>query len=383
MDREGPENEPEKDRMAQATVQRAGAGPEDLRAEIATSAIPARASFANDRERLVIVTDAWRPQINGVARTYEWLARELPALGVTFSFVTPEGFPTVGLPTYRQIRLALASPAAVARSIDAARPSTVHIATEGPLGLLARRHCLRTGLPFTTCYHTRYPEYAAARFPLPLSWSYAALRRFHRAARATMVATPELKAELASRGFEHLAIWRRGVDVGTFALGPAAVLPFQRPYFLYAGRLAVEKNVEAFLALDLPGTKIVAGDGPQRAELQRRFPDARFLGALGSSTLGALYRAADVFVFPSRTDTFGLVMAEALAAGTPVAAYPSAGAHAIFGGHKCGVLDEDLRKAALEALDISRDVARAAGAEHSMTKSVRIFLAILEAARIA
>lgn len=364
--------------MAEATVARTGMAAQDLRFQARSFATT---DVAGACARILIVTDAWRPQINGVARTYELLARELPALGIAVDFLTPEGFPTIGLPTYRQIPLALATPRAVAGSIEAARPCIVHIATEGPLGLLARRYCLRAGLPFTTCYHTRYPEYAAARFPLPLVWSYAALRHFHGRSNMTMVATEELKDELKARGFTRLAIWKRGVDVETFATGPRVELPFERPYFLYAGRLAIEKNIEAFLALDLPGTKIIAGDGPAGADLQRRYRKARFLGALGSPTLGALYRSADVFVFPSRTDTFGLVMAEALSAGTPVAAYPSAGARAIFGDHVCGVLDEDLRAAALKALDISRDDARLAGAQHSMKASARSFLANLNAAR--
>ena len=330
--------------------------------------------------RLTIVTDAWRPQINGVARTYEWLGRELPRHGVELSFLTPAGLPSAALPTYPEIRLAMVSPWRVARRIDAERPDSVHIATEGPLGFLARWHCRRNGIPFTTCYHTRYPEYIAARFPLPPAWSYAALRRFHNAARATMVATDGLLQELALQGLEKLVLWRRGVNVSAFAQGEAAALHLPRPVFMFAGRLAVEKNVEAFLRLDLPGSKVVAGDGPEAARLRVTYPGVHFTGALTEKQLGQYYRAADVFVFPSRTDTFGLVMAEALAAGTPVAAYPGAGARAIFGGEDCGVLDEDLRAAALSALGKSREIARRAGARHSIEESAKSFLGIVRGA---
>ncbi|MDF2120055.1 glycosyltransferase family 1 protein [Roseiarcaceae bacterium H3SJ34-1] len=333
------------------------------------------------RLRLLIVTDAWRPQINGVARTYEWLARELPWYGVDLHLLTPEGYRVLPMPSYPGIKLALATPRSVAKKIAAANPDIVHIATEGPLGLMARLHCSARGIPFTTCYHTRYPEYISARWPIIRPrWTYAALRWFHNGAMATMTATSGLAAELAARGFSRTVLWRRGTDVDTFANGPAAELDLPRPLFLFAGRLAVEKNLEAFLDLDLPGSKLVAGDGPARDALEQRYPDARFLGELPSVELGAIYRCADVFVFPSRTDTYGLVMAEALAAGTPVACYPSEGARAIFAGEACGVMSEDLREAALSALAIDRAVCRRVGAMHSLEHSARSFIGILETA---
>lgn len=348
-----------------------------------TLSAPARAAGPIGDFRLTIVTDAWRPQINGVARTYEWLARALPELGVTTGVIAPPGFPSVGLPTYPEIRLAIATPGQIARRVDAHRPDIVHIATEGPLGFLARRHCRRMRIPFTTCYHTRFPEYLAARAPVPTAWSYAALRRFHAAARMTMVATPALRDELQARGFRNLVVWRRGVDVELFAQAEPAELPFARPIFLYAGRLAIEKNIDAFLDLALPGTKVVAGDGPERARLQNKYSDAKFLGKLDPRQLARVYKAADVFVFPSRTDTFGLVMAEALAAGTPVAAYVTPGARAIFEHDACGVLDDDLERAALAALEVPRQNAHAAGARHAMALSAANFVEILRRAAVA
>jgi glycosyltransferase involved in cell wall biosynthesis len=330
--------------------------------------------------RLTIVTDAWSPQVNGVVRTYEWLARSLPALGVRLHFLTPEPYATIGLPTYREIRLSLVTPSHIARQIEKSAPDAVHIATEGPLGVLARSYCLAAGIGFTTCYHTRYPEYIAARVPVPLAWSYALLRRFHNLSRATMVATPELLNELTGRGFSGLRLWRRGIDIELFSNAIGSDLPYPRPLFMFAGRIAVEKNIGSFLELKLPGTKIVVGDGPSRIALQRRYPEVKFLGTLESAALASIYRAADVFVFPSRTDTYGLVMAEALAAGTPVAAYPTAGARAIFGQYRCGVLDTDLKRAALAALDIPREIARLAGARHSIHESAASFLKIIKAA---
>jgi len=339
----------------------------------------------------MIVTDAWTPQINGVARTYQWLSQILRK-SCQLEMITPEGFAAVPMPTYPDIRLALASPAAISARIEAFTPDIVHIATEGPLGLLARRHCRRKQIAFTSCYHTRYPEYINSRFPLPLAWSYAALRRFHNRASATLTATPELARELRARGFTRTQHWRRGINVRLFAQGETRRFDAPPPYFLYAGRLAVEKNLPAFLSLDLPGTKIVAGEGPARASLEKEFPDVHFLGALDSAQLGAVYRAAHVFVFPSLTDTFGLVMAEALAAGTPVAAFPTSGARAILGCGEnasgamqiasCGVLNEDLRAAALRALDIPREACRLAGAQHSLEASADSFLKIIRAAAL-
>lgn len=330
--------------------------------------------------RVMIVTDAWRPQVNGVARTYEWLSRIL-ASRVDLKLLTPEGFPRAPMPSYPEIGLSLAWPQTVAQTIRSAAPDIVHVATEGPLGLWARNFCRRARIPFTTCYHTRFPEYIARRYPIPQSWSYALLRRFHDAASCTLVATNELACELESHGFNRVVRWRRGVDVSSFASGPVRRLDLPRPYYLFVGRLAVEKNIDGFLGLDLAGSKIVVGDGPDRERLQKLYPKAHFLGALHHEQLGAVYRASDCFVFPSRTDTYGLVMAEALAAGVPVACFPSAGAREIFGGEACGVMSEDLREAALQAVQLSRSLCRTVGLRHSLEESAESFLSILANAR--
>lgn len=328
--------------------------------------------------KLLIVTDAWRPQVNCVVKTYMWLQRELPSLGIDVEFLTPDGFRTVAMPTYPDIRLSITSAKNIRDMIERANPCMIHIATEGPLGWHARRWCVASRFAFTTCYHTRYPEYIAARFPVPLSWTYAVMRRFHNAAACTLVATRGLAKELRGRGFRHVRHWRRGIDVELFRSGPVAELDVPRPIFLFVGRVAVEKNIEEFLRQDLPGSKIVVGDGPARKAMERQFPDARFLGAKFGEGLAAIYRAADVFVFPSRTDTYGLVMAEALAAGTPVAAFPGPGVDAIFDGAACGVADADLRRAALEALQTDPAICREAGARHSIRASAQAFLELLE-----
>jgi glycosyltransferase involved in cell wall biosynthesis len=328
-------------------------------------------------KRLVLATDAWHPQINGVVSVLDRLCRETPAHGLEIRVVSPAEFSSVPLPTYSEIRLALAGPAQVGRRIEALKADFVHIPTEGPIGLAARRWCLRNGRCFTTSFHTRFPEYLARRLPVPPRLSYAWLRRFHNAGRATMVSTPTLAAELASRGFAKPVIWPRAIDTVAFTPGEPAALDFPRPIFLYVGRVAVEKSVDEFLALDLPGTKVVVGDGPQRAELQRRFPDARFLGVHRGNDLVRLYRAADVFVFPSRTDTLGLVSIEALACGVPVAAYPVPGPMDVVGASGAGVLDEDLRAAALAALDIRPDVCRARALEFNWDTSARTFVDII------
>ena len=324
--------------------------------------------------RILIATDAYKPQVNGVARTLEWLADEATSLGAEIVMLTPERFRTIPAPSYPALPLALATPATIAREIERHRPDAVHIATEGPIGFLARRHCLATGRPFTTCYHTRFPEYLAARWPIPLSWSYAALRRFHNAAAATMVSTPALKAELESRGFTKLVPWRRGIPLSRFTGDVGPLHEWPRPAFLYVGRVAVEKNLEAFLDLDLPGSKIIVGDGPARAGFERRYPDAVFMGRLDGVELARAYASADAFVFPSRTDTYGLVMLEAMSAGLPVAAFPVTGPREVIGDSGCGALDNDLRKAARAALDIPRDRCRDFAARHSMRESARGFL---------
>ncbi|EXL06815.1 glycosyltransferase family 4 protein [Aquamicrobium defluvii] len=324
--------------------------------------------------RILIVTDAWRPQVNGVVMTLERLAQSLEHMGVGTVFLTPEGFRTVALPGYTEIRMALTTPAQVAQRMDAANADRIHIATEGPLGLLARRICIARGLPFTTSYHTRFPEFLRARLPVPQEWTYRWLRRFHNAGNAMMVATPSLAAELGERGFTNIRLWSRGVDTAQFNPARRTDPGLGGPVFLYVGRVAVEKNLPAFLDLDLPGTKVVVGDGPALPDLKARYPQAVFMGLKRGDELAAIYASADVFVFPSRTDTFGNVIIEALASGTPVAAYPVTGPLDILaeGG---GVLDEDLRAAALAALRIPRGEAHRRAGGYDWNESARQFLA--------
>lgn len=323
--------------------------------------------------RILVATDAWRPQVNGVVRSLETMAQSARMLGADIDFLTPHDFNSLPMPTYPEIALALATPRAVRRRLDDGYDH-VHIATEGPIGLATRAVCLRAGRCFTTSFHTRFPEYIQARLGLPVGLSYMALRRFHNAGAGVMVSTPSLARELSARGFQRLLRWSRGVDHALFTPDAAAPLDFPRPIFLYAGRLAVEKNIEAFLSLDLPGTKIVAGDGPARAGLEAAFPQARFLGLKTSAELAALYASSDVFVFPSRTDTFGMVLLEALACGLPVAAYPVTGPLDVVGASGAGALHEDLRVAALQALDIKREAARTHALTFSWENCARQFL---------
>jgi len=309
--------------------------------------------------RILIVTDAWAPQINGVVITLQNTIRTLEDLGHTVETITPDGFRTFPCPTYPDISLSLFPGREVVRQIVRFRPDAIHIATEGPLGLAARRYCMRAKRPFTTAYHTQFPEYVHARIRLPLAISYRWMRRFHAPASALMVATPDIRRRLETRGFTNLVMWSRGVDTDLFRADPNRSLDLARPIFAYVGRVAVEKNIEAFLDLDLPGTKWVVGDGPARLELERRYPYARFFGMKSGEELAWHYRQADVFVFPSRTDTFGLVMLEAMACGTPVAAYPVTGPIDVVTQGVTGVLDEDLRVAALGALHLSRNAVSA------------------------
>jgi glycosyltransferase involved in cell wall biosynthesis len=324
--------------------------------------------------RVLIATDAWHPQVNGVVRTLMSLAKSLRRQGVVVDFLTPEGFASVPLPTYPGLRLALPGPGGIARRIETAAPNAIHIATEGPIGQLTRRYCLKRGLPFTTSYTTRFPEYIRARVPVPESWSYAVLRRFHGAAQVTMVSTHSLMGELSCRGFKNLGLWTRGVDTDLFKPERAIDLGLPRPIFVSVGRIAVEKNLEAFLSLELPGSKVVIGHGPQEAELRARFPGARFLGKVEGTLLAAHLAAADVFVFPSRTDTFGIVQLEALASGVPIAAYPVTGPKDVIGDHPVGVLSENLREACLGALSLSREACRAFALDNTWDRSARQFL---------
>lgn len=321
---------------------------------------------------VLVVTDAWRPQLNGVVHTLEELARSIAEEGVEVVFLTPEKFATVPLPSYPEIRLALASSRRVLAEIEAVAPDYIHIATEGPLGMAARRACLGRRLPFTTAYHTRFPEFISARLPIPESWSYWWLRRFHNAGEGMMVATKSLGAEMAARGFVRIKRWSRGVDTKQFDPSKRRDLGLPRPIFLNVGRVAVEKNLPAFLGLDLPGSKVVVGDGPDLAMLRQRYPDVHFLGRKTGEELASVYASADVFVFPSRTDTFGNVMLEALASGVPVAAFPVTAPRDVLGD--AGALSEDLREAALAALDIPKDVALSRAATYSWRACALEFL---------
>ena len=324
--------------------------------------------------RILVATDAWKPQVNGVVRTLEALAENAPQHGAEISMITPEPFRSIPMPGYHEIRLALPNAGLVAEIIESARPHAIHIATEGPIGLQVLRYCRAHRIPFTTCYHTRYPEYLSARLPVPLSLSYAYLRRFHNAGAATMVATQGLQHELHARGFTKLVQWKRGVDLSVFASGRTGTLRLPRPISLCVARLAVEKNIDAFLKLHLPGTKVVVGDGPARRDLERAFPDAVFLGLRSGRELADIYASSDVFVFPSRTDTYGLVLIEALAAGLPVAAFPVAGPRDILAGSGCGAMADDLRMAVFAALAIPREACKAFAERHGLDDSTRSFI---------
>ena len=324
--------------------------------------------------RILVATDAWHPQVNGVVRTLTMMADAAKAFGVEVSFLTPSSFRTFAMPSYPDLRLALPYQAKIARLIAEARPDSIHIATEGPIGLLVRRYCRKHDLPFTTSFHTRFPEYISARLPVRESWIWAALRRFHGTSEAVMAATPALANELRARGFRNVVLWPRGVDTDQFHPRAAADLGLPRPVFLCVGRVAVEKNLEAFLDLDLPGSKVIVGDGPARAALERKYPEAVFLGARQGEELAQAYAAADVFVFPSKTDTFGLVLLEALASGVPVAAFPVTGPRDVIGSAPVGALNDDLHLACLSALQISPQACREFAAGHTWEASARIFV---------
>jgi glycosyltransferase involved in cell wall biosynthesis len=323
--------------------------------------------------RAIVATDAWSPQINGVVRTLGELKARAPRHGLDLRFVTPLEFRTLAMPGYPEIRLSVFCDGGVRRAFDGHRPEVVHIATEGPIGMAARRLCRARGVPFTTSYHTQFPQYLRARLPIPESLAYAWLRRFHNAGAGIMTATQGLDEELRSKGFGPLMRWSRGVDVDLFRPRPECALNVPRPVFLTVGRVAVEKNLEAFLSLDLPGSKVVVGDGPALHDLRRRHPEAHFLGVMQEESLAKIYASADVFVFPSRTDTFGLVMIEALACGVPVAAYPVMGPRDVITSREVGVLREDLRAAALDALALDRQACVAFAQRYSWEESIAQF----------
>ena len=325
--------------------------------------------------RILLVTDAWSPQINGVVRTWQRVIREVEAKGHEVEVISPDLFKTIPCPTYPEIRLAMFPARALARRAEVFRPDAIHIATEGPLGQAARGYCLKKQLPFTTSYHTRFPEYFAARLPVPLAVGYWLMRRFHSASDAVLVATQTIRDDLEERGFPNVTQWSRGVDTDLFRPRNDHALDLPRPIYLYVGRVAVEKNIEAFLKLELGiGTKVVVGDGPQRAELESRYPNVVFTGAKEGEELARHYALGNVFVFPSRTDTFGLVMLEALASGLPVAAYPVPGPLDVVNASGVGVLDEDLGYAVQRALAIPSERCRAHAMKYSWAVCAEQFL---------
>ena len=323
--------------------------------------------------RIAIVTDAWKPQVNGVVQTLSKTRDELKALGHEVHMVTPEGRWTIPLPTYAEIRLAVFPGRGVRRELDDFDPDCVHIATEGTLGLAARNYCRRRRLAFTTAYHTQFPEYVRARAPIPMSWTVRLLRWFHRPAERTMVPTERIREKLLGRGFANVVIWSRGVDTQLFSPEPCFDYLLPRPIWIYMGRVAVEKNIEAFLNLELPGSKVLIGDGPDKKRLEARYADCHFLGYRFGTELAAHMAGGDVFVFPSRTDTFGIVMLEAMACGLPVAALPVDGPIDVITSERVGVLDDDLRKACLGALQLGRQDCRAFAEKRSWRKSTLQF----------
>ncbi len=327
--------------------------------------------------KLLIATDAWEPQINGVVRTLQATIHDLQGREMAVKVVHPEQFSTFGLPTYPDIRLAMTTPRRMRTILSDEQPDAVHIATEGPIGWAMRSACVTLGQRFTTSYHTRFPEYVSARAPVPERLTYALMRRFHAPAAHVLVSTERMREELQARGFRNLALWPRGVDTKLFQPDHPAVLDLPRPIFLTVSRLAVEKNIEAFLNLDLPGSKVVVGDGPQAEELRFRFPKAVFLGLKTGSDLAAIYAAADVFVFPSLTDTYGIVMLEAAAAGVPTAAFPVPGPLDVIGGSGAGVLDGNLRNACMAALRIPRETCRAFAMTRSWRAATDAFLSVV------
>ena len=326
--------------------------------------------------KILIVTDAWEPQVNGVVRTLRSVRAELELMGYDVSLIAPDRFRSLPCPTYPEIRLALTGPEAVGRMIDAEQPDALHIATEGPLGLAARLWCLRHGHAFTTAYHTQFPDYVESRSGIPASWTWRFIRWFHAPSSAVLASTPTIRKELRAHGITQVRHWGRGVDLDCFHGGhaqPDAFIGLPRPIQLYVGRVAVEKNIGAFLDTRHPGTRVVVGDGPALDGLRRQYPEALFLGSLSGDRLAAAYAHADVLVFPSRTDTFGLVMIEALACGTPVAAYPVPGPIDVLTPDTGGMAD-DLEVAVAEALACDRANCAAYGRTFSWRASALQFL---------
>ncbi len=331
--------------------------------------------------RIAIATDAWKPQVNGVVMTLENTREALVADGHEVLMITPAGRVSLPMPTYPEIRLSLLPGRAIARELDAYDPDCIHVATEGPIGLAVRRYCLHRGRPFTTAYHTQFPEYVRARFPVPLSWTIAMLRWFHGPATRTMVATDSMRRTLEARGFGNVVIWSRGVDTELFTPRDPVDYDATGPVWIYVGRVAVEKNIGAFLSLPVPGTKVIIGDGPDRERLAEAHPGCRFLGYRFGRDLARHIAGGDVFVFPSRTDTFGIVMLEAMACGLPVAAYPVTGPIDVVRPGVTGCLDEDLAAACVRALDLNREDCRHYAVRHDWRRSTRQFVRHLAAER--
>lgn len=328
--------------------------------------------------RVAIVTDAWKPQVNGVVQTLGKTHDELVHAGHDVLLVTPAGKRTLPCPTYPEIRLTVMPGRAVRRELERFDPDAIHIATEGPLGSAARRYALSRGLPFTTAYHTQFPEYVRARVPVPVNWTARLLRRFHAPATRTLVPTERIRQKLIGRGHDNVVLWSRGVDTALFRPDDPYPYDLPRPVWIYLGRVAVEKNIEAFLDLDLPGSKVVIGDGPDRKRLERSYKDTHFHGYRFGEELARRLAGGDVFVFPSRTDTYGLVMLEAMACGLPVAAYPVDGPVDVVRHGETGILDDDLAAACRRALELDRSRCRAYALERSWARATREFESYLE-----
>lgn len=328
--------------------------------------------------KIALISDAWHPQINGVVTTLSHTIKALTEQGHAVETITPDRFRTYRCPGYPDVGLAFLCGPELRKILEAFKPDAIHLSTESPIGFAARRYCLEKGHPFTTSFHSRFPEYFKLRVGLPLSISYNYLRWFHSDSARILVATDSLQQELSGKGFGRLVRWSRGVDTDLFQPGDKGFIQDPRPIFMYTGRVAVEKNVEDFLKLDLPGTSYVIGDGPQRPELQKKYPQARFLGYQSGEKLARYMAAADVNVFPSRNDTFGLVILEALASGVPVAAYPVPGPKDILSGSKAGILDSDLKRAALTALTLNPEDCRRVAMNYSWDESARQFAGHLE-----
>lgn len=324
--------------------------------------------------RILVATDAWAPQVNGVVRTYQRLAQEVTHFNCQLEFLTPGEFRTVPFPVYPEIRLAVPDQERAARFINARAPDFIHIATEGPVGRMARRFCLKQKRTFTTSYHTKFPEYLRALVGVPERWTYDAMRRFHNAGSGVMVATPSLAEDLAARGFENILPWTRGVDTELFKPRDDRIFGTEKPVFLYVGRVSKEKNIDAFLSLNLPGRKVVVGGGPQLEALKSVHPEVLFTGPKSGEELARHFASANVFVFPSRTDTFGLVMLEAMACGVPVAAFPVTGPVDVVANGVSGSLDEDLAAAATKALTLNRHNVRRRAEQFSWRAATECFL---------